>query len=142
MKEAIVNFTKEELAQIGSKIGADVPFFVYDFDSANVSGFGEVVKEYPEEAMDLEIFTPPVECDTKDVYMKYRELNRDKSPDKESFDWESRDSRDILRDIKEPTRLNDLLSPALELYPSLKGYLKSDYYFSGSGSSLFRVLNL
>ena len=39
-----LNLNKEELAKIGSNIGADVPFFVYEFDSANVSGIGELLK--------------------------------------------------------------------------------------------------
>ena len=41
-----LNLSKEELAKIGSNIGADVPFFVYEFDSANVSGIGEIVEEF------------------------------------------------------------------------------------------------
>jgi len=39
----------DQLAKIGAEVGADVPFFVYGFDSANVSGFGEIVEPFDEE---------------------------------------------------------------------------------------------
>ena len=53
-----LNLSKEELAKIGSNIGADVPFFVYEFDSANVSGIGEIVEEFNEESLNIEVITP------------------------------------------------------------------------------------
>lgn len=33
-----LGLSKDELSKIGSEIGADVPFFVYGYESANVSG--------------------------------------------------------------------------------------------------------
>ncbi|WP_296824293.1 4-(cytidine 5'-diphospho)-2-C-methyl-D-erythritol kinase, partial [Sulfurovum sp.] len=50
----------EELAQIGSRIGADIPFFVYNYPSANVSGFGEIVHPFEEAPLKLELFTPDI----------------------------------------------------------------------------------
>ena len=130
----------DELARIGSKVGADVPFFVYDFDSANVSGFGEIVEEFVEDVPELEIFTPPVACDTKSVYQKYRADNLGKTINVEDFeDWNRMSSKTLLSQISDPATLNDLLPPALELYPELKRYFKDGDYFSGSGSSLFRL---
>ena len=41
-----LGLSQNELAQIGLNVGADVPFFVYGYKSANVSGIGEVVEEF------------------------------------------------------------------------------------------------
>jgi 4-diphosphocytidyl-2-C-methyl-D-erythritol kinase len=128
----------DQLAKIGAEVGADVPFFVYGFDSANVSGFGEIVEPFDEERIDLKIFTPPLVCDTKSVYQKYRADNIDRVADLEGFrDWPKMESLKILNSVKEPSTLNDLYKPAIKLYPKLLCYQKENYYFSGSGSSFF-----
>ncbi len=135
-----LGLSKDELAKIGSEVGADVPFFVYGFDSANVSGFGEVVEKFDEEALNLEIFTPPVNCNTAKVYQIYRQKNRKKIIDIDSFkDWQKKESLRLLREINSPALLNDLYQPALELCPKLKAYQKEGYFFSGSGSSFFKL---
>ena len=59
-----LNLTKDQLSAIGATIGADVPFFIYEYDSANVTGIGEVVTQFDEEPLDIETFTPKVECNT------------------------------------------------------------------------------
>ncbi|OUR70838.1 4-(cytidine 5'-diphospho)-2-C-methyl-D-erythritol kinase, partial [Arcobacter sp. 31_11_sub10_T18] len=33
-----LNYSKDRLARMGLKVGADVPFFIYEYDSANVTG--------------------------------------------------------------------------------------------------------
>ena len=38
-------------------------------------------------------------------------------------------------------KANDLYEPALSLYSDLEDYSKKDWYFSGSGSSFFKVNN-
>jgi 4-diphosphocytidyl-2-C-methyl-D-erythritol kinase len=35
---------------------------------------------------------------------------------------------------------NDLYLPAVKLYPKLKEYAMQDWFFSGSGSSFFKVI--
>jgi len=92
-----LNLSKEELAKIGSNIGADVPFFVYEFDSANVSGIGEIVEEFKEESLNIEVITPKIACDTGKIYKNfrekfYKELNKDEV--KELF---VTNSKDILK---------------------------------------------
>ena len=49
-------------------------------------------------------------------------------------------SIDILKefDIK---KANDIYETALSLYTQLNDYSKEDWYFSGSGSSFFKVNN-
>lgn len=130
--------SKEELAKIGAKIGADVPFFVYEYDSANVSGIGEVVEKFIEEPLEINVITPKIHCDTKEIYKTfrenfYKELNKDKA--KELL---ATNSKDILKFLS-INEANDLYEPALFLNPNLKEFEKDSWFFSGSGSSFFKV---
>ena len=134
-----LNLSKEELAKIGSNIGADVPFFVYEFDSANVSGIGEIVEEFKEELLNIEVITPKIACDTGKIYKNfrekfYKELNKDEV--KELF---VTNSKDILKKFS-INEANDLYFSALDLNRDLKKFEKDNWFFSGSGSSFFKIL--
>lgn len=133
----------EELAEIGSTIGADLPFFIYDYPSANVSGFGEVVEPFEEEALSFELYTPPIGCDTAKVYKTFREeFLADIQP--ELFrSWKDIKSRELLEQIGDPVLLNDLYLSATSAYPQLESYAQRGWFFSGSGSTFFKPkLNL
>jgi 4-diphosphocytidyl-2-C-methyl-D-erythritol kinase len=133
-----LNLTKDNLADIGSKIGADVPFFIYNYPSANVSGIGEVVELFDEEPLKIETFTPNIECDTAKVYQKFRSdylKDIDIPFAKELLEI---NSKDILQTYSTST-LNDLFKPAIEIYPDLYHYNKPSWFFSGSGSTFFKV---
>jgi 4-diphosphocytidyl-2-C-methyl-D-erythritol kinase len=129
------NLEFEILRDIGSKIGADVSFFLYDYDVANVSGVGEIVEKVEEKLLDLEVITPNIHCNTRDVYVTFRDRFYKESKD---FDLIDMNSMDILNNFGIKF-LNDLLPPALYLYPELESYTKEKLFFSGSGSSFFRV---
>lgn len=134
-----LNLSKEELSKIGSNIGADVPFFVYEFDSANVSGIGEIVEEFKEESLNIEVITPKIACDTGKIYKNfrekfYKELNKDEV--KELF---VTNSKDILKKFS-INEANDLYFSALDLNQDLKKFEKDNWFFSGSGSSFFKIL--
>jgi len=127
-----------ELAAVGLKVGADVPFFVYGYDSANVSGIGEVVQEFKEELLNIETYTPKIEISTPRVYTVYREdffapIDGFKTQElKETY------SKDILQEMS-ADEANDLFKPALQEYKELKNHFRAEYFFSGSGSSFFKV---
>ncbi|MEA2072365.1 MAG: 4-(cytidine 5'-diphospho)-2-C-methyl-D-erythritol kinase [Campylobacterota bacterium] len=133
-----LGFSLNELATIGLKVGADVPFFIYGYDSANVSGIGEVVEEFKEELLNIETYTPKIEISTPRVYSVYREdffapIDGFKTQElKETY------SLDILEKMS-ADEANDLFKPALQEYKELKNHFKSGYFFSGSGSSFFKV---
>lgn len=127
-----------ELSAIGIKVGADVPFFIYGYDSANVSGIGEVVEEFKEKLLNLEIFTPRIEISTPKVYTLYREQFYNPIDGFEVERLKKTPSSDILKQMS-VDEANDLFKPALQEYKELKNYYKHGYYFSGSGSSFFRV---
>ncbi len=130
----------EELANIGATIGADVPFFIYGYNSANVSGFGEIIEEFKEEPLHLNIITPPIECNTAKIYSHFRE-NFLKNLSKTNGDNLLKlKSKDILSNAKSADELNDLYKSAIALYPNLLKYKKDRYFFSGSGSSFFKMV--
>ena len=135
-----LGLSKNELASVGLKVGADVPFFIYEYNSANVSGIGEAVEEFKEDLLDFDIYTPEVEISTPVVYSMYRESFYNPIDGFEADRLKGLSSLDILKTMS-ADEANDLFKPALEKYKDLKNHYKNGYYFSGSGSSFFRVVN-
>lgn len=129
----------EELAQLGSTIGADLPFFIYDYPSANVSGFGEIVEPFEEEPLGLELFTPDIGCNTALVYKTFKIHLLDKIKLSAFIGWDKIDSKTLLQRIADPMELNDLYKAAIIAYPELKNAAKEGWFFSGSGSTFFKL---
>jgi len=127
-----------ELANIGLKVGADVPFFIYGYQSANVSGIGEVVEEFQENSLEFEIYTPKLEISTPKVYKSYRENFYKPISNIETDSLKVKNSLEVLQTIN-ADEANDLFKPALLEYSELKKYYKQGYFFSGSGSSFFKL---
>lgn len=138
--KANLGLTCKELMEIGSEVGADVAFFASGFSSANVSGIGEVVEAYDEETFDVEVFTPPLACHTGKVYQTYREYFLQTMEEPLARQMLLLPSQELLLGFSKE-ELNDLYAPALKLYPALKTYAQEGWFFSGSGSSFFRVLD-
>jgi len=132
----MVNQEARLLAEIGLGVGADVPFFIYGYNSANVSGIGEKVELYEEKTLHVETFTPDIKCDTGLVYKKFRENYKIDVALAEGMSNMS--SMELLSTYDDLT-LNDLFGASMSAYKELEGYRKKDWYFSGSGSSFFRV---
>ena len=135
-----LNLSKDELCEIAVKIGADVPFFVYEYDSANVTGIGEIVKKFDEEILNIDTITPKIKCNTGEIFKIFREKFYKQISKEESNRLLNMKSLDILKEI-DIKKANDLYEPALSLYSDLEDYSKKDWYFSGSGSSFFKVNN-
>lgn len=137
-----LNLNQSELNCIASGVGADVAFFASGYESANVSGIGEILQSYDEKIPQIEIFTPDVFCDTSVVYASYDTIPtsiKNLNPLLQNCT-----SKDILKmGIRD--ELNDLLKPALKAYPKLEGIEKDlgdEWFFSGSGASFFRLKSL
>lgn len=126
----------EELADIGANVGADVPFFVYGYPSANVRGIGEIVEPFDEPLIDFEVDTPQIQISTPAVYRYYRDHLYAPISAEEAIRLESTPSNEILASMR-PTEANDLYPAALGCYPELTE--KEGWFFSGSGSSFFRL---
>ena len=133
-----LGLSKQELAKVGVKVGADVPFFVYDYDSANVSGIGEVVEKFHEDLLTLSIYTPAIEISTPKVYKTYRETFFSPIDPFEAQKLKEMRSIDILNNLP-IDEANDLFKPALLNYPALKENYSHGDFFSGSGSSFFKL---
>jgi len=133
-----LNLSKDELSKIGAQVGADIPFYVYEYDSANVTGIGEIVEKFDEEILDIKTLTPKIKCNTGEIFKIFREKFYKQISKEEAKKLLDMKSIDILKelDIKEA---NDLYESALSLYPQLSEFEKKDWYFSGSGSSFFRI---
>ncbi len=126
----------DKLALIGANVGADVPFFVYGYESANVRGIGEIVEQFNEPLLDFEITTPELQISTPAVYRYYREHLFTPISKEESARLEATPSCEILASINSK-EANDLYNAALGCYPELSE--KEGWFFSGSGSSFFRI---
>lgn len=133
-----LGLSKDDLCKIAVKIGADVPFFVYEYDSANVTGIGEIVEKFDEEILDIEVITPTIECNTGEIFTAFRDKFYKEINNKEKHHLVTLKSKQILEkmDIYEA---NDLFAPALDIYKQLNDYNKTSWFFSGSGSSFFKV---
>lgn len=134
-----LNLSLNERAKIGEKIGADVPFFVYNYKSANVEGIGEIVTPFEEEPPKLKLFTPKVHCDTVKVYKTFRKEFFHIADKMSGAKWLETNSITLLKEHNRES-LNDLFPAAIRAYPELKTFVKPDYFFSGSGSTFFKLV--
>ncbi|WP_456383026.1 4-(cytidine 5'-diphospho)-2-C-methyl-D-erythritol kinase [Hydrogenimonas sp.] len=135
-----LGFSKEFLAKIGEKIGADVPFFVHGHSSANVEGIGERITPFEETPPSLELFTPPIHCDTARVYRTFRENFFDTIDSRAAMEWLHEESVEVMEHTT-PLEANDLYRAALLAYPDLAKWQAPYRFFSGSGSTLFHLLS-
>ncbi len=126
------------LAKMGSTVGADIPFFVYDYDAANVSGFGEVVEPFDDEAFEIELFMLNIHCDTTLVYKTFKKHLFDEIEPTAFERWEQLTTKEVLN-IADAVMANDLYRASLIAYPQLQDVAKEGWYFSGSGSTFFRI---
>ena len=136
-----LGLSKDALSEIAVTIGADVPFFIYEYDSANVTGIGEIVKSFDEEVLDIHTFTPNVKCNTGIIFKSFRDNHYKEISLDDANRLLKMKSIDIYHNMS-IDEANDLYKPALENYSELtpENYnLPCNSYFSGSGSSFFYI---
>lgn len=127
----------EQLAEIASSLGADVPFFIYN-EPMLAKGIGTELEKYPISIpYEIRLITPPIHSST---IAAYKALNY------KQFDA-NRDLKQLLQlpisEWKEKV-VNDLEIPVFEMYPHLPK-IKAELYaqgavyacMSGSGSAMF-----
>ena len=135
-----LNLSKNELCDIAVQIGADVPFFVYEYDSANVRGIGEIVEKFDEEVLDIDTITPKIQCNTGEIFNVFRKKFYKQISKEEENRLLSLSSKEILKEFN-IYEANDLYEAAITTQSELLKYEKENWYFSGSGSSFFKVNN-
>ena len=91
--------------------------------------------------LNIDTITPNIKCNTGEIFKVFRENFYKQISKEEANRLLKMKSTEILNNlnIKEA---NDLYEPALSLYPQLNDYAKKDWFFSGSGSSFFKVNNV
>jgi len=123
--------------QMASNVGADVAFFMSGYQSANVSGIGEIIDEYQEDIVQVDTYTPDVKISTPAVYQEYRKNFYTPLSSQEVNNLSQMSSKEMLETYS-IDEANDLYKPAITIHPELALHVKKDYFFSGSGSSFFR----
>ena len=146
MNESLnLGLSRDDLMQMGARLGSDVPFFVSGFKSANVSGTGELIAEFEDEIPPLIFSFPKLECSTAAVYAKFDESLNFKDLNGEfaknsalANKLKTKTSKELLN-AYENTALNDLFTPCVALYPKMSAFLQGGFFLSGSGSSVFKA---
>jgi len=133
-----LNLKLEDKIDIVKNLGSDIIFFLYNVESANVYGTGNIIKPLNESSIQIDIYTPPIGCNTAKVYQIFRERFFHTTPIESLEDLEYKNSQEIFKNLSVESS-NDLYQPAVELCPKLRDYYKSGYLFSGSGSSFFKI---
>ncbi len=136
-----VGASLEELAKLGAKLGADVPYCVYS-KACLCTGIGEKVEvldvDYPK--WDILLVKPPFGCSTKEIYSLYEYKKNPKHSVKKVINALKESDIDELN----KSIFNDLETPAFKACPNLKVVKekfgdKSNVMMSGSGSTFFEI---
>ena len=94
---------------------------------------------FEEPPLSLELFTPDIGCNTAKVYKTFHDYLLRTVNVASFFGWDQMDSRTLLSLIVDPIALNDLYPAALATYPELEKLNTKGWFFSGSGSTFFRI---
>lgn len=137
--EANLHLSDEVMFKMALHVGADVAFFIAGFNSANVSGIGEKVEYFEEEPLDIEVFTPEIACDTGLVYRTFRECFMQEVSSEMASKMSMMKSIELVHAFSRE-QLNDLFKASTKAYPQLLDYATEGWFFSGSGSSFFRMV--
>ncbi len=97
-----------------------------------------MIEPFDEEPPNLEIFTPDIHCDTGKIYRIFRECFIDDIDPNAAKEWLTRPTIELMQ-LLDPLEANDLYKPALLACNNLRDHQKPDRFFSGSGSSFFRL---
>jgi 4-diphosphocytidyl-2-C-methyl-D-erythritol kinase len=135
-----LNLSREKLMQIGLKLGADVPIFVFG-QNAWAEGVGEVLSPIALQPSDYVVLTPAVHVSTRDIFANST-LTRGTKPLKIA-DF----SNDVSsNDVNSGNFRNDLEKVVCREFPAVASALTwlsqfGDARMSGSGASVFLAVN-
>lgn len=121
----------DELLDIANAIDSELKFFILNFTSANVSGFGEIVEPFEEETLNLKQCVTDIKCDTHLLFQTFKKELSYKISLSSFETWATLDSKSIIKQTANPVIRNDLYAAALLAYPELKKDAKKSYVFSG-----------
>jgi 4-diphosphocytidyl-2-C-methyl-D-erythritol kinase len=115
-----IDLDRNELMALGTKLGADVPFFI-NGSNAYVSGIGEKLVNKSSESTDFLIIYPNTHCSSAEMYKKF-DRGTTSNLDKQNSFW------DVYKSLN--NEINDFVTK-----------YRDDFKLclSGSGSSMFVV---
>jgi 4-diphosphocytidyl-2-C-methyl-D-erythritol kinase len=130
-----LNLSRLDLMQIGLKLGADVPVFVFG-RNAWAEGVGEILSPIDLKPSYYVVLTPPVHVSTRDIFANST-LTNDTKPLKMA---------DFSRDVKSAVFKNDLETIVCKEFPAVTSTLiwlnqYGEARMSGSGASVFVAVN-
>ena len=134
-----LQFSLKELARLGEKLGADVPFFLHQ-KQLRMGGKGaEIIKKIKIPDYPLLILLPEFQSNTYDAYQSYKQSNIPVNPS-QKINYSPTELKNFS------VSNNDLYSAVLKIHPTLKQHLQIlettqplATQMSGSGSSLFAI---
>ncbi len=129
------HLSREELMQIGLKLGADVPIFIFG-QNAWAEGIGEQLTPITLPTRYYVVLTPNVHVSTRDIFANST-LTKDTKPLKIA---------DFSRDVNSNIFNNDLEAVVCKEFPAVASTLNWLSQFgiarmSGSGASVFVIVN-
>ena len=132
----------DQLVKLGAKIGSDVPLFLYG-RSANLSGRGEIVETIKNPFnLNYLLIIPQIHSSTEELYSEW-----DKNQAAVSQYFQNKDTKLNIKDHIIELR-NDFLPLLIkkfviydEIFSTLKDFCLSNISISGTGSSIFAIIN-
>lgn len=139
-----LNLPNEQLHELASRLGSDVPFFLRH-RSAVIEGFGETIAAFGEPAeLHLVLCLPGYGCATGEVYRLFDAY----APSRDEFEAAVSRVRTLAGcdRVQSEAPFNDLARAAFEIQPPLKALAgrladlsERPVHVTGSGSTLFVV---
>jgi len=135
-----INLNQLDLKEIALLFGSDIPFFIFNYELARVSGYGEIVQEYEPIDIDYELIFNDTLCDTTEVYKHLDKDNDYQSKVDIDKAFESISSNKYDKSII----YNDLQPYCFSIYPNLLDKFNSIInqseclILSGSGSTFIK----
>ena len=135
---------KNQLKDLAINIGSDIPFFLSNYQTAHVSGYGDEVKKIKNIRVFYKIYPIMVKCETQKVY---NALDKDKNYDSK-YSAKSLIVDVLTENFNFVDYYNDLQKYVFEIYPEIKKHFdnlnkfkKNKIIVNGSGSYLI-IFNL
>ena len=132
----------DQLVKLGAKIGSDIPLFLYG-RSANLSGRGDIVETIKNPFnLNYLLIIPQIHSSTEELYSEW-----DKNQEDVSQYFQNKDTKLNIKDHIIELR-NDFLPLLIkkfviydEIFSILKDFGLSNISISGTGSSVFAIIN-
>ena len=131
-EELNLKLSTQKLIELSTQLGSDIAFFLSGFESANVSGCGEIIEEFNDTIEQIKSSVQLMQYFDKPIHINFEKNIL------EAKIYKDLNTKELLETFKN-TQLNDLFTPCATLYPKMFLFLEQGFFLSGSGSSVFKV---